>query len=355
MNERSFLKIVVTPARLKFEGQDPLANFIAAGRTDSGIPIGEVTDSQQPLGRFNRWVLNFTEKLARSRPVNVGLSAAALSGVAVVSQAFHENDQEVAYAGEPPVAPLAAEQIAGEGVFPVILPTLRGAGEISPQDAIDHFFNGQVANGFKITSIWVASNGTFHGYYPGAPKFVNSQPESLTVLDPQAIVYLVVGKGEKPFVEGISKQMGLAYLAEINAAKRLNGLPEVSVDSRLQTSAEKYARLLYNNPAWVFDRTGINVHTLDGYPWDRALREGYPTNQVGEVMSYDFIILDPTQEAKRLVPGLLESTTHRDILLNRDYGFTDVGVGCFLGNGVVDPKTGKMVLRLVCVADFGHR
>ncbi len=266
-------------------------------------------------------------------------------------------EPERAYAADPPAVPFAAGQISLEGVFPVILPTLMGAGETLPQDAIDRFFNAQVAPGFKITAIWVASKGVFHGYYPGAPDFVNSQPESLTGLDTQAnpptIVYLIVGKGEKPFVEGISKQMGQAYLAEINAAKRLNGLPEVSVDSRLQTSAEKYARLLYNNPAWFFD-SKIDAHALDGEPWDRARREGYPSNIVGEVISYDSVILEFAQEAKRLVDSLLTSPTHRDIVLNKNYAFTDAGVGSFLGNGVVDPKTGRTVLRLVCVADFGH-
>ncbi|MSQ36542.1 MAG: CAP domain-containing protein [Dehalococcoidia bacterium] len=72
-------------------------------------------------------------------------------------------------------------------------------------------------------------------------------------------------------------------------------------------------------------------HTLDGEPWDRAQRVGYPSSWVGEVLAAHSISGAPSadSEAARFVQQWLDSPPHRDIILATS--FTEFGAGCAQG------------------------
>ncbi len=333
MNERSFLKIVVTPAHLKFEGQDPLADFIAAGRTGSSTPVEGVTDYEQPLGRLNRGMLNFAKRMVGSRPVNVGLSAATLAGAAAVFQGFHENNQDVAYADG---------LIAAEGVYAMVGPTLMGAeGRISPNRVVD-YLNERVANGFKVESIFIYSGGVLYTYIPGAPEFVNNQPTSLNesnkVPSNEPIIFRV-GMGEKPFVEGIDEASSAQMVDAYNTVYKEMGFPQLIVDSMVRKDAEIYAEFLYRHAS----RSNFD-HRMDGKSsTQRAQELGYK-GVVGEVITLDYKPVNMIDIVRRLVnhPG------HREIIL--DITNVHIGVVCFQGFGERFGAPGRIVL--ICVGEF---
>lgn len=274
---------------------------------------------------------------------------------------FREQAREIWRVVSRPLEPqqvYADGLIAGEGVYADVGPTAMGAdGRISP-DKVVAYFNQRVADGFKVNSIWIASGGVFHGYIAEAPAFVNNQPTSLNesnkVPSNEPVIF-VVGRGEKPIVEGINKEIGAALVTETNSAraKPENGsLSLVGTDSRFQVAAEKYSQLLSRVDPYL--RTP-DAHAFDGNSWDRLKREGYLGGGVGEILGVDLVFgrVDANAVAKERVQNWLSSPVHKKILLWPS--FTKVGVGAYQIAGSKVGQFGGVTpdVLIICVADFG--
>lgn len=152
-------------------------------------------------------------------------------------------------------------------------------------------------------------------------------------------------------------EMTQSYINTINTLRRGQGLNELTVDARLQASVEKYTKLLFNffkdNPTKIhFGQTAY--HALDGDSWDRAIREGYPSNQVGEVGSIftatSILSRTSAQEGADLANILPTVPDHRDIILG-PHNFTNIAAACIQGP---DPSHNNYGVMIVCLADLGH-
>lgn len=200
------------------------------------------------------------------------------------------------------------------------------------------------SQGCRSPSFWIAAGGTLMVYIDGAPVVVNvpftAQFEAGTLPPGIALVVICsqVGFGASNTVAAtpppppppaalasIQQQFAAAAANGINSARQGNGLPPLKFDSRLQAAAESYAGLLIIH--------GQLSHTLDGEPWDRAQRAGYPSTLVGEVIASRSTseVLDVPQDTAVLVQAWLDSPPHREIIMGKDFAFIDVGVGCATG------------------------
>lgn len=139
----------------------------------------------------------------------------------------------------------------------------------------------------------------------------------------------------------IEQQFGAALFSAINGARSTNGLAAFTVHGSLQLAAEQYARLLLAR--------GLLDHGLHGQPWDRAQREGYPSQLVGEVLalSETSAPLDVGEQTNVLLNSWLTSPGHRDIIMSKDLAFSEAGVGCATGQ-----DAGGMN-RVICVGMAG--
>ncbi len=316
MSERNVIKIVVTPAHLKFEGRDSLEDYIAAGRTNLGTSVEEVTDAEQPLGGLNRGMLNFARKMVGSRPVNFGVSAVALTSAIVAFQAFHQENQDVAYADG---------LIAVEGTYTMVGPTLMGAGEISA-DSVVAIANGKVADGFKVDSIWRAIDGVLHSYIPGAPDFVNDQPTSFRTVPSREPIIFVVGKGEKPFVEAFDRDKAKRVGDILNRLRTDVGLkPRDGVSSQLQNAVDSYNLFLSKiDPLPV----GPSIHNLDGSPQNRADRAGYH-GLATELIVYN---LSVSTTAEEIVKFFVDSPDHNFAIYGTNPSTKDMAISIYNSN-----------------------
>ncbi len=119
-----------------------------------------------------------------------------------------------------------------------------------------------------------------------------------------------------------------AIFGAVNAARRVVGLAAFTQNAVLQLAAGRYA-------AFLLDR-GVIDHYLDGEPWTRAARAGYPSPLVGEVLALYATPepLDATADAQRLVDAWMNSPGHRDALLSKDFPFSEAGFACAVGKDV---------------------
>jgi uncharacterized protein YkwD len=142
-------------------------------------------------------------------------------------------------------------------------------------------------------------------------------------------------------ISSLDRQFAEATFSGINGARSSNGRTTLVLDARLRSAAEKYAQLLFAR--------GELGHAFDGQPWDRAQREGYPSQYVGEVLVSRGTsqALDVGRDAPQLIAGWMQSPPHRDIILGAQFLFTGLGVGCATG---VDAAGLNAV---VCVAMLG--
>ncbi len=172
--------------------------------------------------------------------------------------------------------------------------------------------------------------------------------------------------------EGLNRPLAQGFRERVNAARRTMGIVELKVDSRLQSAAEKYAKHIYANTSNTGTCSGqaveVNCHMVDGAPWDRARREGYPSNSVWEVFMglqserIRQIRRNPSEEeiiATLLDPmtytdfGLFNSPPHRETLLDRNN--TLIGVGCYVGpDHYASRQSGKTENSGICIADLSR-
>ncbi len=192
------------------------------------------------------------------------------------------------------------------------------------------------SQGCRSPVFWITVDGQLLVYIDGAPELVNtdftSQFEGGVL--PSGIALIVIcsqvgfgasGASAAPPPPSIEQQFATAASNGINGARQANGLPPLKFDSRLQAASESYAGLLIVHAQLS--------HTLDGQPWDRAQRAGYPSALVGEVIASRSTseALDVPQDTAVLVQAWLNSPPHRKIIMGKDFAFIDVGVGCATG------------------------
>lgn len=188
--------------------------------------------------------------------------------------------------------------------------------------------------GCHATTLWTTSGGRFAVYIYGAPDVVNGsfaeRFPGWTMPASTALVLVCTGaavpsQSSIVAISSLDRQFADAAFDGINRARAANGKPALVLDGRLRSAAEKYAALLLAK--------GELSHTLDGQPWDRAQREGYPSQYVGEVIVSRGTseALSVERDAPQLVTAWMESPPHRDIILGKDFAFTGLGVGCATG------------------------
>src|SRR5690606_13106527 len=120
----------------------------------------------------------------------------------------------------------------------------------------------------------------------------------------------------------LEQQFNAALFDAINGTRGAAGLTPLNYNAQLQAASEQYIHLLFS--------LGRLEHGLDGQPWDRAQRAGYPSPIVGEVLASVSTTeaLDVHRDTGLLMQTWLNSPPHLDILLSVGFAFSDLGVGC---------------------------
>ena len=205
---------------------------------------------------------------------------------------------------------------------------------------------GASQQGCTLQSAFVTFEGRFLGYVPGAPEFVNREfmglyPGNISAGTP----FIVVCRGPAPTPAPqptaapttapplppapsgtIENQFGAAVHDAINRYRAENGLFALQPHASLVAAAEKYSFVIRDSNS--FD------HDLDGMPWDRARREGYPSINIGEVIAMvaSSGSLQVQRDAESIVTQWRNSPPHRAILLSLgDTDYVHLGVGCSVG------------------------
>ena len=136
-------------------------------------------------------------------------------------------------------------------------------------------------------------------------------------------------------VLGSTTNSSPAYLLEKTNENRASASKAaLSLDSQLNAAAQSKAEDMVNKDYWAHD-------SPDGKtPWTFITASGYPYKTAGENLAYGF------KDASGVISGWMNSTEHRDNILNPDY--KDVGFGIasspnFQGKG---PQT-------IVVAEYG--
>lgn len=197
--------------------------------------------------------------------------------------------------------------------------------------AIAELTAAATAQGCALSGIWATGpGGNLVGHIPGAPALVNASfaalfPGALPAQSPLLLVCRAAGASTPaaPSASTFEQQLSRAIAAAINRERQSRGLAAFGDAQALYAASEQYITR-------VRDTQQLS-HTLDGEPWDRAQRAGYPSSWVGEVLAAHSISGSPAAdgEAARFVQQWLDSPPHRAIIL--DTTFTQIGVGCAQG------------------------
>lgn len=234
----------------------------------------------------------------------------------------------------------------------------------SPESLIDT----AQSQGCAATSEWIAFDGKLIGYIHGAPDLVNNEFRghfSGGSIPAGTALVLVCSAGggpgspaplaaapappppppptppPPPAALSLDQQFGVTAFDAINNSRKAAGLPALNQNTQLRAAAEKYVHLL--------NTSGQLNHGLDGQPWDRAQREGYPSGVVGEVIASAATseALNVPHDTNVLMQAWLNSPPHRSIIMGDEFAFSDLGVGCAVGR-----NSGGLNL-VMCVAMMG--
>lgn len=140
----------------------------------------------------------------------------------------------------------------------------------------------------------------------------------------------------------LEQQFSEAILAAINGARIASGRAAFTRNESLRVASDRYARLLLAH--------GTLDHYLDGTPWERGQREGYPSGIIGEVLALygTSESLNPAEHSALILAGWMNSPGHRDVIMSKDFAFSEVGVGCAIGTDTL----GRNVV--ICAALAGQ-
>lgn len=134
-------------------------------------------------------------------------------------------------------------------------------------------------------------------------------------------------------VLGVAKDISITKLTEYtNEQRKLNGVKPLTYNTKLATAANEKAKNMFLNNYWA--HFGPHGET----PWQFITQTGYRYDAAGENLAKNFLY------SKNVVTAWMNSPTHRDNLLRKD--FTEVGFA------VVDGTLGGEQTTLV-VQMFG--
>lgn len=107
-----------------------------------------------------------------------------------------------------------------------------------------------------------------------------------------------------------------AYTAEINKLRHDNGLQPLTLNTRLDNSAQAKANHIRDNNYWSHDYKDIT-------PWTFINESGYHYKKAGENLAHCYDTVEET------IQGWLDSPTHKANMLG-DY--KDIGIGESISN-----------------------
>jgi len=151
-------------------------------------------------------------------------------------------------------------------------------------------------------------------------------------------VYLVIAflmmiafkQGSVHNVLGFATDITVEKLAQLtNEQRQKNNLPPLTINPTLSVAAQKKAENMLQENYW-------SHYSPDGKtPWDFILGAGYKYEYAGENLAKNFLF------SNGVVDAWMNSTTHRDNLLKREY--TEVGYA--IVNGVLNGEQTTLVVQ----------
>ncbi|MEI7926140.1 MAG: CAP domain-containing protein [Chloroflexota bacterium] len=152
-----------------------------------------------------------------------------------------------------------------------------------------------------------------------------------------------------PVALTFEQQVTAAAFTKTNEQRVANGLSNLVRNSKLDTSAAAYAKVVFDLDPYLSNVA--NAHTMDGQPCDRATRVGYVWATFAENVYMAASTTSPTATAlaQTTVDGWMNSPPHRANILTP--GFIDTGVGCVTGRPA-SPRPGLEFVA-VCVGVYG--
>ncbi|MCR4276993.1 MAG: CAP domain-containing protein [Candidatus Roizmanbacteria bacterium] len=151
-------------------------------------------------------------------------------------------------------------------------------------------------------------------------------------------VYLVIAflmmiafkQGSIHNVLGFATDITIEKLAQLtNEQRQKNNLSPLTINSTLSVAAQKKAENMFQENYW-------SHYSPDGKtPWDFILGAGYKYEYAGENLAKNFLF------SNGVVDAWMNSTTHRDNLLKREY--TEVGYA--IVNGVLNGEQTTLVVQ----------
>src|SRR3989339_1732527 len=151
-------------------------------------------------------------------------------------------------------------------------------------------------------------------------------------------VYLVIAflmmilfkQGNIHDVLGFATDISVDKLYQLtNEQRQKNNLPSLSLNSALSLAAQRKAENMFQENYW-------SHYSPDGKtPWDFILGAGYQYEYAGENLAKNFLF------SNGVVDAWMNSTTHRDNLLKKEY--TEVGYA--IVNGVLNGEQTTLVVQ----------
>lgn len=151
-------------------------------------------------------------------------------------------------------------------------------------------------------------------------------------------VYLIIAflmmiafkQGSIHNVLGFATDITVEKLAQLtNEQRQKNNLPPLTLNSTLSLAAQKKAENMFQENYW-------SHYSPDGKtPWDFILGAGYKYEYAGENLAKNFLF------SNGVIDAWMNSTTHRDNLLKREY--TEVGYA--IVNGVLNGEQTTLVVQ----------
>ena len=151
-------------------------------------------------------------------------------------------------------------------------------------------------------------------------------------------VYLVIAflmmiafkQGSIHNVLGFATDITIEKLAQLtNEQRQKNNLSPLTINSTLSVAAQKKAENMFQENYW-------SHYSPDGKtPWDFILGAGYKYEYAGENLAKNFLF------SNGVVDAWMNSTTHRDNLLKREY--TEVGYA--IVNGILNGEQTTLVVQ----------
>lgn len=174
------------------------------------------------------------------------------------------------------------------------------------------------------------------------PTGATSAPPAATAT-PVATATPAATSTPAPAALTFEQQVAAAAFTKTNDQRVANGLSNLVRNSKLDTSAAAYARVVFDLDPYLSNVA--NAHTMDGQPWDRATRVGYVWATFAENVYMAASTTSPTATAlaQTTVDGWMNSPPHRANILTP--GFIDTGVGCVTGR----PASPRPGLEFVAV------